>query len=104
MSVQFQRDLSGVNWDELAGIYSKCFGMKGSADEVRAEFEGSDYVCIAMADGRAIGGGHAISDGVRDGAIYGVAVDPEWRNRGVGTSIVQELLNDLKNVSVVLNA
>lgn len=50
----------------------------------------------AMAHGRMIGMGRAISDGVSDAYIQDVVVDANWRRSGVGTRIVRLLLERLQ--------
>lgn len=114
MDFTIKRDVIGVNWEMVAELY--WVGMVGGesrpegreweeyVQRTRGEFEGSDVVCLVMSDGRCVGGGHAVSDGARDAAIYGVVVHPEFRRRGIGIRIVQELLKDLEGVSVLLNS
>jgi len=114
MNLEIIRDLQGVNWNDVAALY--WIGMAGDEPKpardawddfvrtTRAEFEGSDFVCLAQVDGRPVGAAHAVTDGARDGAIFGLVVHPEFRRQGIGTRIVRELLDDLKRVSVLLHA
>jgi len=51
---------------------------------------------VAVADGRIIGMGRAISDGVSDAYVQDVTVDEAWRRLGVGTRIVASIVNYLQ--------
>jgi GNAT superfamily N-acetyltransferase len=51
---------------------------------------------VAMSDGRIIGMGRAISDGVSDAYVQDVTVDLAWRGSGVGTRIVRHILERLR--------
>ena len=53
-------------------------------------------VCSAVSDGRLIGMGRALGDGVSDAYIQDVVVDPDFRGRGVGSSIVRTLVRELR--------
>jgi GNAT superfamily N-acetyltransferase len=122
MHITLKRDLIGVDWDEVAELYWA--GMIAGGDDphlqslpkpqgddwqahvrtTRLEFTGSDLTCLAYADGKCIGGVHALTDGARDAAVFGLVVHPAYRGQGVATCIMQTLLEDLENVSVLLNA
>ena len=51
---------------------------------------------VAMSDGRIIGMGRAISDGVSDAYVQDVTVDVSCRQLGVGTRIVGHILKRLR--------
>jgi len=61
--------------------------IKGSFDFVVAYFEG---------EGKAVGMGRMISDGVSDAYIQDFVVLPEHRNKGIGALMVKELLGTAK--------
>ena len=50
----------------------------------------------AKVSGRLVGFGRAISDGVSDAYIQDVVVLDSHRGRGIGTRIVQKILDDLR--------
>lgn len=58
----------------------------------------SDTYCfvIALADGRIIGMGRAISDGASDAYIQDVAVHSDFRRRGIGRAIIGKLVEHLR--------
>ena len=51
---------------------------------------------VAMAKGEIIGMGRAISDGVSDAYVQDVTVDPAYRHLGVGTLLIQHILERLR--------
>jgi GNAT superfamily N-acetyltransferase len=121
MDCIIKRDLENVDWDELAELYWAGMVVDGVAPELqipkpagaeweryvqitRQEFAGSDLTCLVYVDGKCVGGAHAVTDGARDGGIFGLVAHGDYRGRGLGTRIMQELLKDLRNVSVILNA
>jgi len=50
----------------------------------------------AFHEGRLVGFGRSISDGVSDAYIQDVAVHESFRNSGLGTGIVKAILNELQ--------
>lgn len=64
-------------------------------------FKGSFAVCSAWCDGRAVGFARALSDGVSDGYIQDVIVDPGFRKQGIGGALVKGLVDELHRNGVV---
>jgi len=64
--------------------------------QAAAIIRGSHCFVVAEADGRVIGMGRAISDGVSDAYIQDVVVDPAFRGRGIGGRIVADLVRRLR--------
>jgi len=62
-----------------------------------AIIRGSHCFVIAGAQGRPVGMGRAISDGVSDAYIQDVVVDPAFRGRGIGGRIVGDLVGRLRH-------
>jgi len=56
----------------------------------------SHCFAVAMAGGKLIGMGRAISDGVSDAYVQDVTVDTAWQRSGVGTCIVRHILDRLR--------
>ncbi len=65
------------------------------AHDLPAMIRGSFTFMVARsAQGRMVGMGRVISDGVSDGYIQDVTVSPEFRGQGIGAEIVRRLAND----------
>lgn len=86
-------------WDEeeIAALYKVGGWWK---EEYRSEdlchlIRGSFAFAVAtdIQNGRAIGMGRVIADGVSDGYIQDLVVLPQYRKTGVGTRIVTALVN-----------
>lgn len=75
------------------------WGPTGERDPEVADamIRGSHCFVVAEAQGRIIGMGRAISDGVSDAYIQDVAVDPAFRGKGVGSRIVGDLVYRLRH-------
>lgn len=58
--------------------------------------KGSHCFMTAWQDNRIVGMGRAISDRISDAYIQDVTVDPEFRGRGIGSSLVRELVARLE--------
>jgi len=67
---------------------------------LRRLIAGSHCFAVAELDGRVIGIGRAISDGVSDAYLQDVAVLKEARGSGVGSAIVRALLEALRKDGV----
>src|SRR5512146_2468535 len=64
-----------------------------TAQELHEAVRGSWCLLTAYDDGRLIGTGRVISDGVFHGLIVDLIVRPDYQRRGVGTIIMQQLLD-----------
>jgi GNAT superfamily N-acetyltransferase len=104
MNVVLKRDLVDIDWKQLSEVYRRCFGFDVVLHEIQKEFRGADLVCIAVVDDRIVGAAHAFTDHIRDAAIYGLVVHPDFQRCGIATQIMNELLKDLPNVAVLLNS
>ena len=62
-----------------------------------AIIRGSHCFFIASHEGRLVGMGRAISDRASDAYIQDLTVHPEFRGRGIGTMMVQELVGRLQS-------
>ncbi len=75
------------------------WGPSGERDPemAGAMIRGSHCFAVAEAEGRIIGMGRALSDGVSDAYIQDVVVDPAFRGRGIGSRIVEDLVHRLRH-------
>ena len=81
----------GVDWDEVVSETLRNVGMAYDTPDIHKKaFEASHTIVFVYHQGRLIGFGRAISDGVYQGAIYDVAVVPEFQRRGIGTIILKK--------------
>ena len=77
------------------------FGPSDPAPELDAMIANSFAVFAAFDDaGRLIGMARALSDGVSDAYILDVVVDPEFRSRGIGRTLVKRLAEYLASFGI----
>jgi ribosomal protein S18 acetylase RimI-like enzyme len=100
--LELSDDLSRVYWAVLAEVIERApLGTRDPSQLERA-FRGSYHCCFAYHEGKLIGAARAISDGVSHSALYDVVVLPEYQGQGVGSRIVQFLLERLPDKNVML--
>jgi N-acetylglutamate synthase-like GNAT family acetyltransferase len=63
-----------------------------SAEELHAAISDSWRVLSVFEGDRLIGFGRVVSDGVLHAMIYDLIVDPDYRERGIGTEILDRLV------------
>ena len=67
-------------------------------------FENSRIVIFVYEKTRLVGFGRAISDGVIQGAIYDVAVLPDYQSKGIGRIIIEAIVTSLPQCNFILYA
>ena len=98
MDIQITRD---VDVEELAALYREAEwlytedGVEEGADVVEAIVQKTYAYAIAVDEGRIVGFGRAISDGVSDAYIQDIYVKKSERRKGVGQRIVRSLVDHL---------
>lgn len=81
--------------EEIIALYKAGGWWKDhyTPDNLADLIKGSFAFVVAVENGKAIGMGRAISDGVSDAWIQDVAVMPGWRGKGIGRAIIRTLLD-----------
>lgn|SRR5579875_2063681 len=101
MDLKIHSNFSRVNLDELKEIYASVGWTKHTKEIIKQVFEASNVFAFATVNGRIVGCGRAITDGVFNAAIYDVIVHPEFQKQGIARQIMENLLDQLRNVSCV---
>ena len=92
MTLEWTEALDAVNWDELSALYKVApLGDKPAAN-LKIVFTNSRYRCVVKEDGRIVGVGRALADGVDTSYICDVAVLPAYQGTGLGKQIVGKLV------------
>lgn len=85
--------IDDLDWNELSALYHAApLGNKNPAD-LRTAFTNSMFRCLVYDDGKLVGVGRALADGVDCSYICDVAVLPSHQGMGLGKQIVAKLVN-----------
>lgn len=92
MTQQWSETLEGVDWNELSALYEIApLGAK-PPEALKVAFANSMYKCFVRENGRLVGVGRAIADGVDCAYLCDIAVHPDAQGTGLGKRIVDHLL------------
>lgn len=92
----------GIDFDEVNEILHFYGLSKLDTEHQKQVFENSFAVVFLLINGRVVGTGRAISDGICQAAIYNIAVKDEYRGNGLGKIILDQLLKQIKGCNVIL--
>ena len=93
MALTWSHSIDDLDWEELSALFEACppMGNKRAAD-LQTAFSNSMFRCFVHDDGKLVGVGRALADGVYTAYLGDIAVLPEYRGIGLGKRIVAELL------------
>ncbi|MBF0529833.1 MAG: GNAT family N-acetyltransferase [Deltaproteobacteria bacterium] len=104
MEIDIKFDCSGIDWEAVSDTLRSVGMAYYQPDIHRKAFESSYVTVFIYHDHRLIGFGRAISDGAYQAAIYDVAVTPEFQKKGLGTTIIKNILTRLSHCNIILYA
>lgn len=82
----------GIDWHELSALYKAApLGDKDPAALNKA-FSNSMFKCFVLDEGKLVGVGRALADGVDCSYICDVAILPDYQGHGLGKAIVTKLI------------
>lgn len=91
MPFEWTDSLDNIDWEELSALFKVALGEKPAAT-LKTVFTNSRFRCFVKQDGRLVGAGRAVSDGIDVSYICDVALLPEVQGMGLGKQIVGRLL------------
>ena len=101
MDIRLSQDVDPVSWPELATVIELAPLGRRDIGKLEVAFRNSEMRCFAYHEGRLIGAGRGISDGALRAAIYDLVVLPEYQGKGIGTMIMNYLL-ERANAEIVM--
>lgn len=101
VNVRIHSNFSKVNLDEMRDVYRSVGWKKHTNEIIKQVFEASNVHAFVEYDGRIVGFGRAMTDGVFNAAIYDVVVHQDYQKQGIARKIMEFLLNELRDVSCV---
>jgi N-acetylglutamate synthase-like GNAT family acetyltransferase len=88
-------NLTEVDWQLVADIYKSVhWGQRGGRERIIESFANVKFKCFAYHNGKLVGFGKMMSDGVMYGAIYDVVVHSDYHGLGIGKRIMSWLVNE----------
>ncbi|NDV96229.1 N-acetyltransferase [Dysgonomonas sp. 521] len=104
MNLIYQDNCENIPWEKVPSLLKRV-GM-GFADAAthKVSFNASYSVIFVFDDAELIGFGRIISDGVRQSAIYDIAVEPAYQGRRIGWEIVKRLMDTTPDCNFILYA
>ena len=93
MSLIWSDAIDNVDWDELTALYRAAPLGNKNPSGLKTAFSNSLFRCFAYEDGKLVGVGRALADGVDCSYICDVAVLPSHQGTGLGKEIVTRLVN-----------
>lgn len=101
MDIVIQSDFAHANLDEMKEVYASVGWTKHTNEIIRQVFEASNIIALVKVNGRIIGIGRGMTDGVFNAAIYDVVVHRDFQGQGIAKKMMEFLLDKLSHVSCV---
>lgn len=102
--IRYETRIEDIDWNVAAEIFMRApLGDRDPGMLSRA-FQNSYAYVFVYDDESLIGLCRALSDGEYQGAVYDVALLPEYHGRGIGKRMVQLLLGQLHVPNIILFA
>jgi ribosomal protein S18 acetylase RimI-like enzyme len=90
--MQWTDSLEDIDWHELEALYRAAPLGNKEAEKLRTAFTHSMFRCFVREDGKLVGAGRALADGVDCSYICDIAVMPSHQGTGLGKAVVARLV------------
>lgn len=104
MELIYQENCDNINWEEVPQLLEKVGMSFVDVERHRISFENSFVVVFVFDKKKMVGIGRSISDGVRQSALYDIAIDPTYQGCGIGRKVIDILVNATPDCNFVLYA
>ncbi len=97
MSINYQKSLTNITSEQLSHF---CVGWKHpiSGDEMYKILNNSYRFVLALDNNKVVGFVNSLSDGLKFAFIPMLEVLPEYKNQGIGSSLLEILFDELKDI------
>lgn len=92
MPLVWSYSIDGLDWNELAALYDAAPLGNKNPSGLKTAFTNSMFKCFVYEDGKLVGVGRALADGVDCSYICDVALLPSHQGLGLGKQIVAKLV------------
>ena len=102
MALTYATSTEGVDWNRVAEILES-FGLSHDDGETQKLIFEASYAVVFVYDGDLlVGCGRALSDGLRQAALYNIALDKDYDGHKAGRGIVEALKEQVQGCTVIL--
>ncbi len=92
MQLVWSHSIEGLDWNELSALYDAAPLGDKNPGGLKTAFANSMFRCFVHEDGKLVGVGRALADGVDCSYICDVALLPSHQGLGLGRQIVAKLV------------
>lgn len=92
MSLVWSHSIDGLDWNELSALYAAAPLGNKNPSGLKTAFSNSMFRCLVYEDGKLVGAGRALADGIDCSYICDVALLPSHQGLGLGKQIVAKLM------------
>ena len=104
LQLRYTQTTEGLDFARLNEVLELAFGgRKRDTEATRETFTNSPYTSFAFDGEKLVACARAESDGVAQGFILNVAVDPEYQGLHLGTEVIDRLAAQMKGQNIFLN-
>ena len=104
MTITYQRNLDGIDWSLLASIIHDAGLGQAQPNDLQRAFNNSNLYVFAFDNDLLVGAARMLSDGVYHAQLCEMVVTPARQRQGIGTTMLDILLQDLNGLKVLLTA
>jgi GNAT superfamily N-acetyltransferase len=91
--IRYVMSTAGIDWAALKqALHADDFDNGRTPEQYRSSHENSAAVIFALADGRIVGNGRLLSDGVCNAYLVDIWTASSHRRRGIGSELVRRLI------------
>ena len=92
MPLVWSHTLDDVDWNELSALYLAAPLGNKSPENLKTAFTNSLFKCFVREDGKLVGVGRALADGIDCSYLCDIAILPSHQGIGLGQQIVSKLV------------
>lgn len=104
MSLRYQDNCENIEWERVRSLLNEVGMSSVEPERHQVSFENSYAVVFVFDADSMIGMGRILSDGVRQSALYDIAIDPKYQGLGLGRKIVERLMKCTPDCTFILYA
>jgi len=97
LEIRYSSNLENISWEEIVNLFNAVGWTPRLPSEIENSFRKSTYVRIAYSGDKIVGFGRTVDDGKYYALIADLVVDPKYQGGGIGTRILNELRDALKD-------